>query len=151
MTPSENNIVIKPLPLEDIPLAAETEAVSLGAEGWTADSIRETLALNGHYFAAYKNGNFAGHGGYTSVLDEGYITNIAVSPKFRRQGIGFKITEALIENAKSLKLSFLSLEVRESNTAAISLYKKLDFSVEGRRKNFYNDPKEDAIIMTLKF
>lgn len=151
MTESENKLIIKPLPAEDAPLAAEVERISLGEEAWSAQGILDTVALNGHYLAAYIDGRFVGHGGFTAVLDEGYITNIAVHPDFRRKGIAHALTDSLKSEAEKLKLSFLTLEVRESNLAAIKLYEKSGFQVVGKRKNFYSDPKEDAILMTFYF
>lgn len=149
MTESENKLIIKPLPAEDAPLAAEVERISLGEEAWSAQGILDTVALNGHYLAAYIEDTFVGHGGFTVVLDEGYITNIAVHPDFRRKGIAHTLTESMKNEAQRLELSFLTLEVRESNLAAIRLYEKAGFRVVGKRKGFYSDPKEDAILMTF--
>lgn len=87
------------------------------------------------------------YGGMLSVLDEGQITNIATHPDFRRMGLGEKIVLSLIEYCKENGLVFLSLEVRESNVAAIGLYEKLGFSSAGVRKNFYTAPVENAIVM----
>ncbi len=151
MTESEIKLTIKPLPQEDAPLAAKVEQVSLGEEAWSAQGILDTVARNGHYLAAYVDGQFVGHGGFTSVLDEGYITNIAIRPDYRRKGIAFSLTEGLKTEAQNLGLSFLTLEVRESNLAAIKLYEKSGFQVVGKRKGFYSEPKEDAILMTFYF
>ena len=151
MTGSESKLTIRALLPEETQLASDVEALSLGCEAWTSDGIRETMARNGYYYAALFGDTFVGSAGFTAVLDEGYITNIAVHPDFRRQGAATELTEAVIEKAKELKLSFLSLEVRASNEAAISLYEKFGFLNVGRRKNFYSEPTEDAVIMTLNF
>lgn len=151
MIESENSLTVRALLPEEAQLASDVERLSLGHEAWTADGIRETVARNGYYYAAFLGGAFVGSAGFTAVLDEGYITNIAVHPDFRRRGAASELTKAVIEKAKELKLSFLSLEVRESNAAAISLYEKFGFSNVGRRKNFYSEPTEDAVIMTLNF
>ena len=82
------------------------------------------------------------------VLDEGYITNVAVKPELRRQGIASQLLEVFINFAKGNHLAFLTLEVRPSNTAAIVLYGRHGFRSTGRRKNYYEHPREDAIIMT---
>lgn len=150
MTASDN-LEIRPLSIENAELAAETERLCLNREAWSADGIRETLTRNGYYFAAYVDGEFAGHAGFTAILDEGGITNIAVKPQFRRKGIASALTAELINKSKSLGLIFLTLEVRESNLAAISLYEKHGFTVRGRRKRFYSEPFEDALIMTVDF
>jgi ribosomal-protein-alanine N-acetyltransferase len=130
---------------------AENETVCLGEEAWTENGITDTANRNGTYFVAVKSGEYIGHGGFTTVLDECYITNIAVSPKHRRKGVGTAILLKMIDDCKQKNAAFLTLEVRDSNKAAISLYEKYGFEVSGRRKNFYSDPKEDAIIMTLTF
>lgn len=151
MTESENKYIVRPLLPSEAEFAAKCEQEALGSEAWSADGIRETMSRNGYYFAAFFGEHFAGHGGFTAVVDEGYITNIAVSEQFRRRGIASEITEALIMKAKEMKLSFLTLEVRESNSAAIGLYEKFGFQTVGRRKGFYSEPKEDAVLMTLNF
>ena len=86
-----------------------------------------------------------------TVLDEGYVTNIGVLPDHRKKGIGKALTNQLIDYSVSQKLAFLSLEVRVSNTPAINLYTSLGFKEVGKRKNFYSNPKEDALIMTRYF
>ncbi len=90
------------------------------------------------------------YGGMVIAVDEGQITNIAVHPDHRGQGYGLAVTQALIKHAKSNHLASITLEVRASNTPALSLYRKLGFAEVGRRKNFYTRPTEDAIIMELK-
>ncbi len=151
MTESEINLTVRPLRQAEAPLAAEIEALSLDKEAWSAQGIIDTMALNGHYLGAFIGDKLVGHGGFTAVVDEGYITNIAVHPIHRRKGIAFSLTNGLIEKAKLLKLAFLTLEVRESNLAAIKLYEKAGFKPVGKRKRFYSDPTEDAVIMTLNF
>lgn len=101
------------------------------------------------YLAAVDNLLLLGYAGMQTVLDEGYINNIAVSPAHRRQGVGGALIYELIRRAKELELSFVSLEVRESNAPAIALYEKFGFSAVGRRSGYYEKPREDAIIMTL--
>ena len=88
--------------------------------------------------------------GISKIAGEGYVTNIAVLPEHRRLGIGKKILEFVIQKSKD-ELEFISLEVRVSNHAAISLYEKLGFKNVGLRKRFYTNPTEDAIIMTKHF
>lgn len=142
---------IRPAELFDAKDIAETESLTLGAESWTENGITETLKRNGHYFICEVDGKIVGHGGFTTVLDEGDITNIAVRPEFRRKGLASKILEAMISSASEQNLSFLTLEVRSQNTPAISLYEKYGFTVRGERKNFYREPTDNAKIMTLDF
>ena len=92
--------------------------------------------------------------GYISlcrVLDEGYINNVAVRPDCRRMGIATALLEALRRQGVEKGLSFLTLEVRESNRGARALYAGLGFAEAGQRRGYYLHPKEDAIIMTLEF
>ena len=84
------------------------------------------------------------------LLDEGYITNVAVASKFRRCGIAQNLLKKIIAFAQSQRLSFISLEVRVSNAAAISLYEKFGFEKVGLRRNFYTLPQENAVIMTKR-
>ena len=83
------------------------------------------------------------------MLDEGYITNVAVSPDFRRQGIARALIEALLAKARENGLAFVTLEVRESNAPAIALYTGAGFEPVGKRKNFYSNPTENAVLMTI--
>ena len=87
------------------------------------------------------------YGGMTVVLDEGSITNIAVRPDCRRQGLGRAVVSALLSEAQSRGVCTVYLEVRVSNEAAIALYRALGFSIVGTRKNYYKLPTEDAHIM----
>ena len=83
------------------------------------------------------------------LLDEGYITNVAVSPDCRRQGVGRALIAALTAAARTQRLAFVTLEVRASNAPAIALYEGAGFVRVGVRKNFYAAPTEDAVLMTL--
>lgn len=91
-----------------------------------------------------------GFAGMQQVLDEGYITNIAVAESCRRKGLGRAMLGALIDHCRESGASFLTLEVRQSNAPAIALYESMGFLPEGRRKNFYRQPTEDAILMTKR-
>lgn len=142
---------IRPAEVKDAKDIAETERLTLGAEAWTENGITETLNRNGHYFVIEVDSKIVGHGGFTAVLDEGDITNIAVRPEFRRRGLASKILEAMITFASERNLAFLTLEVRSQNTPAIRLYEKYGFTVRGERKNFYREPTDNAKIMTLDF
>lgn len=92
-----------------------------------------------------------GYAGLLAMADEGYITNVAVFPEFRRQGVAAKLIAVFENFARGNKLAFLTLEVRPSNTAAIALYKGFGFEEVGRRKNYYDLPKEDALILTKTY
>ena len=98
---------------------------------------------------AEQDGRTAGYVGCQTVLDEGYITNVAVSPDFRRQGIARALIAELTAKAGENKLAFVTLEVRESNAPAIALYTGAGFTPVGKRKNFYSNPTENAVLMTI--
>lgn len=93
----------------------------------------------------------AGYAGLMVMADEGYITNVAVFPEQRRRGIAGQLIEVFCDFARGNHLAFLTLEVRPSNAAAISLYEGFGFQEAGRRKNYYDLPKEDALILTRHF
>ncbi len=98
--------------------------------------------------AGNRQSGIAAYAGMYSVLDEGYITNVAVSPSFRREHIADRLMEELERLSVVKELSFLTLEVRESNSPAILLYKKHGFLPAGLRMNYYQSPVENALIMT---
>lgn len=117
---------------------------------WTLDQLRSQLSDDRHVFlsAVAENGAVLGYVGMMFVLDEGYISNVAVAPAYRRQGVADALISALMTRAEELALAFVTLEVRAGNETAKSLYAKHGFVPVGRRKNYYDLPKEDAILMT---
>ena len=130
--------------------AAELERLCF-AEPWSAKSL-ELLTKEGIGvgMVCRKDGIICAYGGMLVAVDEGQITNIATHPDFRRMGYGRAVVEALIKYAKNNRLDSISLEVRESNKAAIELYTSLGFKVEGKRKDFYKKPTEAALVMVLR-
>lgn len=117
---------------------------------WTDAMLRMQLQPDSHVFlTAETDGAVVGYAGMLYVLDEGYISNVAVRPDHRRRGIAEALLAALEARGRALMLSFLTLEVREGNAAAIALYEKRGYRIAGRRKNYYEKPTEDALIMTL--
>ena len=116
---------------------------------WSFESLNAELSKVGACFYVAQSENDAlGYIGFNMVLDEGYIANLAVKKIYRRQGVAEKLLSKVIETAKENNLSFVSLEVRESNTPAIKLYEKFDFTKQGVRKDFYRSPKENGLILT---
>ena len=117
---------------------------------WTEAMLRMQLQPDSHVFlTAETEGVVVGYVGMLYVLDEGYISNVAVRPDFRRRGVAEALLRALEARSRALRLSFLTLEVRAGNAAAVALYEKRGYRVVGRRKNYYEKPTEDAILMTL--
>lgn len=143
-------VVVTAVTLEDIAKIARLEEICF-SEPWSANAILESLSHGTRFFVAKKNDELLGYVGISVVLDEGYITNIAVFPSWRGRGVGKALINAVTNMAEENALSFVSLEVRQSNAAAIALYEKTGFVTEGKRKAFYRHPTEDALIMTKRF
>ena len=118
---------------------------------WTRESIISAKENGTSFFVFESQGKAVGYVGISAVLDEGYITNIAVLPEYRNKGVASSLLKRLDSFAKEKALAFISLEVRKSNNTAISLYEKFGYKTEGCRKSFYDDPREDALIMTKRF
>lgn len=117
---------------------------------WSENSfLNEVSNPLSHYVIARSDNKIVGYAGFWEVVDEGQITNIAVLKEYRRQKIAEKMLEELLKKAYSKKLVSLSLEVRESNVAAINLYQKFNFKTVGVRKNYYKNPTENAVLMDL--
>lgn len=134
---------------EDIPFVAKLEKECFGKNAWSENSLSYELTNSNAYFFVLKtNETVCGYIGTNIILDECYISNVAVSTSCRRQGTGTKLIEFAKKNAQSLGCAFITLECRKSNLAAVSLYKKCGFEICAQRKNFYSNPKEDAYILT---
>ncbi len=134
-----------------VPQMAEIEKICFSLP-WSEDMIKSELNNPSCLYLAAVDGDvLAGYIGVQTVLDEGYINNVAVRPEYRRRGIAAALISLLNEQAKAIGLAFMTLEVRESNAPAIALYEKLGFTTVGRRKNYYEKPREDAILMTIFF
>lgn len=119
---------------------------------WSEKSFRDEMSNKlAIYFVAKDRGKCIGYAGYWNVAGEGGITNVAVLPECRRNGIGSMLIAQMIKSAKELNLDLLTLEVRKSNIAAQGLYKKYGFDIIGERKRYYSDNGEDAWIMTKSF
>lgn len=115
---------------------------------WTANDFLESLDNPQHLYLVVENqGEIIAYCGLWVVLDEGQITNVAVKEEYQRHGIGKTMLKRLLEESSELGAKAFTLEVRVSNYKAIALYEKLGFTKEGQRKNFYDKPLEDAIIM----
>lgn len=116
---------------------------------WSECDICDSLDSDTVFLACLCDGTVAGYCGMQITADGGFITNVAVLKNYRKRGIGSALLTSLASFAKEKKISAISLEVRESNFTAQSLYLKHGYKNIGIRKNFYRDPKENAIIMTL--
>ncbi len=117
---------------------------------WTKEQIKSQLRDKNHEFivAESNEGEVLGYVGLIYVLDEGDISNVAVKPQYRREHLGTALISELMKIAENLGIVSISLEVRETNIPAQKLYSNFGFEPVGLRKNYYDFPKENAIIMT---
>ena len=119
---------------------------------WTEAMLEEELYNDTASFivAQRADGEVLGYAGLHVILDEGYIDNVAVRPEYRRQGVADRLLDVFCRFGQA-RLAVLTLEVRPSNTAAVALYEKHGFREAGRRKNYYENPTEDALLLTKEF
>lgn len=148
----KKQVRIVPMSPEHLDEIAALEKVCFSAP-WSRNMLAEELdnACSAFLTALDETDRVVGYAGLQVILDEGYITNVAVRPEDRQKGVAAQLLQVFINFAKGNRLSFLTLEVRPSNTAAIVLYGHHGFRTAGRRKNYYELPKEDALIMKLEF
>ena len=139
-------MTIRQATTEDVPAVAALEAVCFPADPWPEKLFAHWM---GGLLAAEEDGAIVGYAALSGVLDEGSLDNIAVAPEHRRRGVADALLSALEAMGREKGLSFITLEVRASNGAAIALYEKHGFAPVGRRTNYYEKPREDAILMTL--
>ena len=120
---------------------------------WTRDQLLSQFPDDHHVFLVAEDDEDAllGYVGMMCVLDEGYISNVAVSPACRRQGVADELIGELLHRARERGLRFVTLEVREHNEPAIALYRKHGFLPVGLRKNYYEAPAENALLMTKEW
>ncbi len=143
----ESGYVIRDVIDADLPKISKIELECFSLP-WTADMLKTQISDRHIFLVAVEKEEILGYIGLMKVLDEGHISNVAVAEKHRGNGIANELLNELLDRTKDL--SFLTLEVRESNEPAISLYKKFGFFPVGLRKNYYEKPKENALIMTLE-
>ena len=118
------------------------------SDPWSERSIASELDNKlAFWLVATEGEQVAGYIGSQTVMDETDMMNVAVHPDFRRQGIAEVLVSTLVEKLKEMRSHCLTLEVRASNIPAITLYEKMDFIVIGKRKNYYRNPREDALIL----
>ena len=131
---------------------AAIEKECFGRDAWSEKSVSgdltNALAL---WLVAVEGDTVAGYVGSQTVCNETDMMNVAVTADFRRRGIGEKLVNALVEELKAMESHCLTLEVRASNTPAQAMYEKLGFAEIGRRPRYYQNPKEDALILRKDF
>jgi ribosomal-protein-alanine N-acetyltransferase len=135
--------------LRDVNALAELDALCFAAP-WRAEDFLFEIFENdlAHYLVCAAERGIVACAGLWAVLTEGHIMNVAVHPDFRGLGLGAAVLDELLRrSAEELGLEEFTLEVRAANSAAIRLYERFGFKEEGRRKDYYASPREDAVIM----
>ena len=147
-----NNIKIIPMNADHLESLEQLERICF-SRPWSRKMLAEELDNPTASFivAVGDNGQVLGYAGISVIAGEGYIDNVAVREEYRRQGIAQALLDVFLRFGKAHQLAFLTLEVRASNAPAKQLYLKHGFEQVGRRKDYYDAPKEDAIIMTKYF
>lgn len=145
------NYTLVPMDRSHLAGVAELERLCF-ATPWSEAMLAEELYNDTASFivAEGEDGSVLGYAGLHVILDEGYIDNVAVRPDCRRQGIADRLLDVFCRFGEE-KLAFLTLEVRPSNEAAVALYQKHGFQEAGRRRDYYEAPKEDALLLTRQF
>ncbi len=146
---TENSLClrIRPMSLADLPTVLEIEKECFPAP-WSERIFKDVLDLDYyHFLTAILDGEVAGYCGYIRSFETADIANIAVRGSLRRSGIGEKLLRKLMDDGYRAGVERFSLEVRASNTPAIALYEKLGYRQEGLRRGYYENPREDALIL----
>lgn len=143
------DIKIVKMQKSDVDNVIAIEAEAYGEHHWSKESFLNELSNDlARYYSAFDNdGNLVGYAGCWQILEEVHITNIAVSPEFRRNKIGERLLKRIVDDCYKNKAKYITLEVRVSNKPAINLYEKYGFKSLGVRKGYYQNNNEDALIM----
>lgn len=141
--------------MQNIIALSEVEKVCFGRDAWSIAALRGEFENDfSHFFAEIgEDGKIRGYICVRILYEEAQVCNIAVMPEFRRQGIATKLIYKMIEFASDSKCRQCELEVNIMNDAAVGVYKKCGFEVEGLRKNFYRRSRyasRDAYTMVLE-
>ena len=147
----QNECIIRRMTLADVDQVVAIEAATF-AMPWSKESFQQELTRNvaARYLVAELGGKVIGYAGAWVILDESHITNIAISEAYRGHGYGRKLTEALMQYLSNLGAAYATLEVRRSNERAQNLYKSLGYVGVGWRKRYYEDNREDALLMVCE-
>ena len=143
------NAYIRRMSKSDVDDVVKLEALSYGEHHWSKESFYNELENNLAYYycAVDENNRLIGYAGCWHIFEEAHITTLSVHPDFRNHGVAQKLIFAIIDDCYKAKIKYFTLEVRESNVAAISLYEKNGFKAIGTRKGYYQDNNENALIM----
>ena len=134
---------------EHLSLVAEIEK-EVFSEPWSEKSLELCLTEQAFCVCCFDDDTLAAYCTVITVLDEAQIINVATSLSYRGQGCAKAVLQSVINECLIRGLNVISLEVRESNLPAISLYQSFGFTIEGKRKDFYKNPRENALVMIKK-
>ena len=145
---------IRAMQLSDLPEVMQNEAAAY-ATPWVEQGYRQELTQNkqAHYFVIGRHRSVAdeliGHAGYWLIYDEAHISTIAIHPAWQNRGLGRLLLWHNLLAIQAHPVTLITLEVRASNDYAQRLYRRFGFDIVGRRKRYYQDNGEDALIMSL--
>lgn len=152
MTPDDGRFFIRRMKEDDLPAVRTIEALSF-SNPWSDSTflgeIQNTPVSFPLVVVRKPSDKVIGYIIYWHIREDVQVNNIAVHPDFRGKGIGEALMRHVIEKVRRNGATFMTLEVRLSNAAAVTLYKKLGFDILGTRKNYYTNPDEDAYLMGL--
>lgn len=152
MTPDDGRFFIRRMKEDDLPAVRTIEALSF-SNPWSDSTflgeIQNTPVSFPLVVVRKPSDKVIGYIIYWHIREDVQVNNIAVHPDFRGKGIGEALMRHVIEKVRRNGATFMTLEVRLSNAAAVTLYKKLGFDILGTRKNYYTNPDEDAFLMGL--
>lgn len=143
-------ITIQEMQLDDLEQVVEIEQQNFSVP-WTENGFFSFLLRSDTLFlVAKEEDRILGYMGIMMVLDEGEITNVSVAQTARRRGVGRLLVQTMLDKMRRVGLNMIHLEVRKSNTPAIRLYEQFAFGRDGERKNYYEEPTEDAVLMSCR-
>jgi ribosomal-protein-alanine N-acetyltransferase len=147
-TGPSGRLAIRPMVLADVPIVLRIEALSF-TTAWPQNAFLSEINDNrlAHYYVGVRDGQVIAYGGIWVILEDSHITTIAVHPDLRGKRYGEELLQYLIRQACDRDASWMTLEVRESNRAAQSLYRKYGFTIVSTRRGYYSDNNENAYVM----
>ena len=144
-------MLFRPMQKADVSRVAELERICFRSP-WSEQSLAGELKNRiAHYRVGILQESIQAYAGMWVLYDEAHITNVAVAPEYRRMGYGRALMLEMFRTAILYGAGSMTLEVREGNVAALGLYRSFGFTQVGRRPRFYDDPTEDALLLTRYF
>ncbi len=142
------NIGVYPMTFEDVDAVHNIEEDSFSVP-WSKDSFVQEIRFNrlANYWVMKLDDEVIGYGGCWFVIDEAHVTNIAIHKKYRGNGYGKMLVLAMMKDVQKQGIKAIGLEVRKSNEIARTMYESMGFKMERVRKNYYDSPKEDALVL----